>query len=85
MMRAAKQKLVRLLKSRPNEAKGTLIGAAAGLPIGLMVGGVGIVAMGGAVGIPAALIAGVVGGAVGNRIGVEKDIPARSTKDQADK
>lgn len=42
---------------------------------GLLVGGVGIAALGGATGVPAAVILGLVGGIVGNRYGISKDRP----------
>ena len=41
--------------------------------LGLLVGGVGIAAIGGAVGVPAFLIVDIIDGAMGNRIGLEKD------------
>ncbi|ULJ72986.1 hypothetical protein [Rhizobium gallicum] len=61
--------------ARPYETRWSLIGAGAGFLIGLLAGGVGIAAMGGAVGIPAALILALVGGAIGNRYGISKDRP----------
>ncbi|WP_156379702.1 MULTISPECIES: hypothetical protein [unclassified Rhizobium] len=62
-------------KARPAESKWSIIGAVAGAVVGLMIGGVGIAAMGGAAGVPAAAIFAIVGGMVGNRYGVSKDRP----------
>ncbi len=60
---------------RPKEVKWTVIGGASGVPVGLAIGGVGVVALGGGVGIPAAALCSVVGAAIGNRFGVGKDRP----------
>lgn len=60
---------------RPEEVKWTAIGGASGVPIGLAIGGVGVVALGGGVGIPAVVLCSVVGAAVGNRYGVGQDRP----------
>jgi len=64
-------------KARPAETRWSLIGAAAGAAFGLLIGGVGIVAMGGGIGIPAAVILAVLGCALGNRYGISKDRPVR--------
>ena len=68
----------KLIASRPKEVVGTALGVASGVPVGVAIGGVGIAAMGGAVGVPALLICGVVGAISGNRIGLEMD---RSSQD----
>ncbi|TBB59419.1 hypothetical protein ELH43_38770 [Rhizobium ruizarguesonis] len=72
---AGAQKISDAAKARPAETRWSLIGAAAGALLGLLVGGVGIAAMGGAAGVPAALILALVGGIVGNRYGISKDRP----------
>ena len=69
------QKLSNAAKARPAETRWSLIGAGAGAVIGLMVGGVGVAAMGGGAGVPAAVILAVVGGMLGNRYGISKDRP----------
>lgn len=69
------QKVAAAAKARPAETRWSLIGAAAGALIGLLIGGVGIAAMGGAAGVPAAVIFALVGGALGNRYGISKDRP----------
>lgn len=69
------RKVAAAAKARPVETRWSLIGAAAGAVIGLLIGGVGIAAMGGAAGVPAAIILALVGGMVGNRYGVSKDRP----------
>lgn len=74
---AGAQKLSEAAKARPAETKWSLIGAAAGGGSGLLIGGVGIVAMGSGVGIPAGIILALVGGAIGNRYGISKDRPIR--------
>ncbi|MBY5828570.1 hypothetical protein ACC676_00445 [Rhizobium ruizarguesonis] len=74
---AGAQKISDAAKARPAETRWSLIGAAAGALLGLLVGGVGIAAMGGAAGVPAALILALVGGIVGNRYGISKDRPIR--------
>jgi len=71
------QKVVAAAKARPAETRWSLIGAVAGAVLGLMIGGVGIAAMGGAAGVPAAIIFALVGAIVGNRYGVGKDRPVR--------
>ncbi|MDR6664003.1 hypothetical protein [Rhizobium sp. 1399] len=74
---AGAQKISGAAKARPAETKWSIIGAAAGAILGLLIGGVGIAAMGGAAGVPAALILAVIGGVVGNRYGISKDRPVR--------
>lgn len=61
--------------ARPQETRWSLFGVAVGFVTGLLAGGVGIAAMGGAVGIPAAIILALVGGVLGNRYGISKDRP----------
>jgi uncharacterized protein YcfJ len=60
-------------KRRPQEVRWSIAGMMAGALLGLLVGGVGIAAFGGARGVPAFLILGIVGGVIGNRVGLEKD------------
>ncbi|MDX0165792.1 hypothetical protein GOC43_28845 [Sinorhizobium meliloti] len=69
------QKVAAAAKARPAETRWSVIGAAAGALIGLLIGGVGIAAMGGAAGVPAAVILALVGGVLGNRYGIGKDRP----------
>lgn len=64
-------------RARPAETYWSIIGAAVGAVLGLLVGGVGIAAMGGAAGVPAAVILALVGGVLGNRYGISKDRPVR--------
>lgn len=71
------QRVAAAVKVRPAETRWSLIGATAGGGSGLLIGGVGIVAMGSGVGIPAAVILAVVGGAIGNRYGISKDRPVK--------
>jgi hypothetical protein len=40
-----------------------------------MIGGVGVAAMGNAIGIPATLITAIIGGAIGNRYRISRDRP----------
>lgn len=68
-------RLVQWLTDRPKEIRGTLYGPGAGFVGGLFIGGVGIVAMGSATGLPACIVLGGLGALVGNRIGVERDKP----------
>jgi uncharacterized protein YcfJ len=68
-------KLSAAAKARPAETRWSLVGAAAGAVLGLLIGGVGIAAMGGATGVPAAIVLALVGGIVGNRYGISKDRP----------
>lgn len=63
----------RVAKARPKEARWSVIGIAAGTFVGLLIGGVGVAALGGAVGLPAAVVLAALGGLVGNRYGVEQD------------
>lgn len=74
---AAKDRVISEARARPAETRWSLIGAVAGGGSGLLIGGVGIVAMGSGVGIPAAVLLAAVGGAVGNRYGISKDRPVR--------
>ncbi|RVG70884.1 hypothetical protein [Sinorhizobium meliloti] len=69
------QKVAAAAKARPAETRWSVIGAAAGALMGLLIGGVGIAAMGGAAGVPAAVILALVGGIIGNRYGISKDRP----------
>ena len=65
-----------LAATRPNEVKWSSGGAAIGGGSGLLIGGIGIAAMGGAGGISAlflAIILAVICGIVRSRIGVEMD------------
>lgn len=73
----AKDWIVTGAKARPAETRWSLIGAAAGGGSGLLIGGIGVVAMGSGVGIPAAVILALVGGAAGNRYGIAKDRPVQ--------
>ncbi|QIJ44253.1 hypothetical protein G7039_29220 (plasmid) [Rhizobium leguminosarum] len=70
-------KVAAAAKARPAETKWSFMGAVAGAVLGLLVGGVGIAAMGGAAGVPAAVILALIGGVVGNRYGISKDRPVR--------
>ncbi|WP_428427297.1 hypothetical protein [Pararhizobium sp.] len=72
---SATKKVSAAARARPSETRWSLIGGAAGAVLGLMVGGVGIAAMGGGAGVPAAVILAVVGGVIGNRYGISKDRP----------
>jgi predicted lipid-binding transport protein (Tim44 family) len=69
------QKISAAAKARPAETRWSLIGAAAGAVLGFLIGGIGIAAMGGAAGVPAAVILALVGGVLGNRYGISKDRP----------
>ncbi len=60
-------------KSRPREFHWSIYGMAVGALVGAFVGGVGVAALGGALGVPASVILATVGGMIGNRVGVEKD------------
>jgi predicted lipid-binding transport protein (Tim44 family) len=72
---SATQHVAAAAKARPAETKWSIIGAAIGCVLGLMIGGVGIAAMGGAKGVPAALILMLIGAFIGNRYGISKDRP----------
>ena len=61
------------VQERKGEIIGTSIGATSGLGVGAVIGGVGVAAMGTAVGVPAGLALMFVGGLIGNRVGMEKD------------
>lgn len=76
-LEANARKVAAAAKARPAETRWSIIGAAAGAVLGLLIGGVGIAAMGGAAGIPAAVILAFIGGIVGNRYGISKDRPVR--------
>lgn len=67
-------------KRRPKELVGTLVGAAAGLPVGVAIRGIGIAAVGGAIGVPAIAFFGVVGATKGNRVGAVFDRPVNNLK-----
>jgi predicted lipid-binding transport protein (Tim44 family) len=69
-----------LSKSRPREVRWSIGGAAVGALAGIFLGGVGIAALGTAFGVPAFVILAIVGGMIGNRVGVEKDNKARSNE-----
>ncbi|MBK3776188.1 hypothetical protein GAY31_18860 [Azospirillum brasilense] len=56
------------------EAKGTAFGVVVGVAIGFMIGGIGVAALGGAFGIPAAVIFAFIGGMLGNRWGIGRDM-----------
>ncbi len=71
------KKVVSAAKARPAETRWSLIGAAVGALFGLLVGGVGVAAMGGAAGIPAAVILALVGAVIGNRYGISKNRPVQ--------
>lgn len=71
------KKALKYAKKNPNETKWSIVGIAVGMLAGLFIGGVGIATMGGAFGIPAALILAFVGGMIGNRYGVGKDRPSK--------
>jgi uncharacterized protein YcfJ len=77
--------IVRLRKSRPKEFDWSIYGIGTGVLAGALIGGVGIAALGGAVGISASTIMGFIGGMIGNRAGVEKDNGARSQAGQPSK
>jgi len=66
---------IQFFKDRPAETIGTLLGAGSGGAIGIVIGGMGVVAMGTGFGIPAGIVLGLTGGLIGNRIGVGKDRP----------
>lgn len=60
-------------KARPREFHWSILGAAAGFLIGILVGGVGVAALGGAIGVSAYYVLPVVGVAIGNRAGIWRD------------
>lgn len=76
-LNAGARKVAAAAKARPAETRWSLIGVFVGIAFGLLIGGVGIAAMGGAKGVPAAVILALVGGFVGNRYGISKDRPVR--------
>ena len=61
--------------ARPQERRWSIIGGGAGFIVGLFIGGLGVAAMGGAVGVPAAIVLAVLGAIIGNRYGISKDRP----------
>lgn len=67
-------------KSRPREFRWSIYGMVVGAFAGVFIGGVGIAALGVAVGVPAFIILAIVGGMIGNRVGVEKDNALRSQR-----
>jgi uncharacterized protein YcfJ len=67
-------------KSRPKQFRWSIYGAAVGAFVGAFIGGVGVAALGVAFGMPAFIILAIVGGMIGNRVGVEKDNAARSQR-----
>ena len=71
-------RITRFVGSRPKEIAGTLAGAVAAMPVGYAVGGVGVAALGFAIGIPAIAVCALVGAGIGNRIGVGMDRPLPS-------
>ncbi|MET4603679.1 uncharacterized protein YcfJ [Bradyrhizobium sp. JR4.1] len=72
MMRAAAT-LRGIRKSRPKELRWSIYGVVAGVLVGASIGGIGVAILGGAFGISAAVVLGIIGGMIGNRVGVEKD------------
>ncbi|MGY3588527.1 uncharacterized protein YcfJ [Bradyrhizobium sp. USDA 4341] len=60
-------------KARPKEFHWSIYGIAAGAFVGLFLGGVGIAALGAAIGVSAWIITAIAGGMIGNRIGIGKD------------
>jgi hypothetical protein len=64
----------------PQEVKSTAAGIATGLAAGAAIGGIGVAALGGAVGVSGAAALAVVGGLVGNRIGISKDRRAQNRR-----
>jgi hypothetical protein len=70
-----------LIRNRKHEVRWIVYGATAGLVGGAIIGGVGIAALGSAIGLPAAALLAGSGAIVGSRIGVERDrIAARKAK-----
>jgi predicted lipid-binding transport protein (Tim44 family) len=66
-------------KSRPKEVRWSFYGMVMGALVGgAFVGGIGVAALGMAFGVPASVILAVIGGMIGNRVGVEKDKAALS-------
>jgi len=60
-------------KSRPKELRWSIYGVVAGVLLGASLGGIGVAILGGAFGLPAAVVLGIIGGMIGNRVGIEKD------------
>jgi hypothetical protein len=70
-------------RSRPKECRWSIYGFVVGALLGaFFIGGVGIAALGSAVGASAWAILGFIGLLIGNRVGTEKDKPA-PTKEAA--
>jgi uncharacterized protein YcfJ len=63
----------RFRKSRPREFRWSIYGSVVGALVGTFIGGIGVAALGIAFGAPASIILAVIGGMIGNRVGVEKD------------
>lgn len=63
----------RLAPNAPKEVKGTIAGVITGAAVGSAIGGIGIAALGTAVGLPASAVLAVGAGLVGNRWGISKD------------
>ena len=61
---------------RPRETIWSVVGLVAGVLLGMLLGGVGIAAFGGAIGLPWFIISSILFGVVGNRYGVERDLRA---------
>lgn len=71
------KKAIQYAQKNPNETKWTSAGIGLGILAGLSIGGVGIAALGGAIGVSAAVILAAVGGMIGNRYGIGKDRPQK--------
>ena len=70
-----------IARSRPKECRWSIYGFLAGALLGaLFIGGVGIAALGGAVGVSAWAILSFIGLLIGNRVGTEKDKSATTKK-----
>ena len=67
----------------PKAVKNTVAGIATGFVVGTAIGGVGVAAMGGAIGVPTAAVLACAGGVVGNRIGVRRDSVPRARRPTA--
>jgi len=64
------------------ETIGTSMGIVSGGGLGALIGGAGVVAMGTGFGFPAGVALAVVGGAIGNRVGIAIDRPVKSKADE---
>ncbi|WGD55642.1 hypothetical protein QA641_18210 [Bradyrhizobium sp. CB1650] len=60
-------------RSRPREFFWSIYGILGGVLVGASIGGIGIAVLGSAFGVPAFVIFAIIGGMIGNRVGVEKD------------